>query len=259
MQPERVLILGGSGRLGRALRGLLPQAPAPTRQEIDLLERHSLARGLQKYRPKVVVNATGYTDVLKAEWEREKCWAANVVGVQNLVRELFAWDCGLLQVSTDYVFDGQQGMYRESDVPGPVCNYYSLTKLAGEQVAFSLPASLIVRTSFREGCWPHPVAFQDLFTSQDYLDVIAPDFVLLLQHWGEFPDKILHIASERKSAYELARRRKPEVQPGWRKDAAVALPYDISLNVSRWRLLKKIWSKESGELHEPGLRRVDTI
>ena len=134
-------------------------------------------------------------------------------------------------------------MYREDDTLGPVRNYYSLTKLVAEQIARSRPEFLVIRTSFRPREWPYPVAFADVYTSQDYVDVIAPEIVLAIQRHRDIPYNVVHIAeTERKSVYELARRRKSDVQPGTKRDAKVELPDDISLDISRWQGLKKSWS-----------------
>ncbi len=260
MDLSQIMIIGGTGRLGSRLMTRFPAATAPSRSELDLANPAAIGRALERHRPRLVVNAAGYTDVAAAETQRAACWESNVVGVSNLVQQLFGTSIGLLHVSTDYVFDGQRGSYRESDTPGPTCNYYALTKLVGEQIAAALPDSLIVRTSFREGTWPHPVAFQDLYTSQDYLDVIAPDIALLIEHWGEFPDRVLQVATERKSAYELALRRRPDVKAGWRKDAKVSLPADISLDVSRWLALKKQFSSSDKEVDlESRLQRIHSV
>ena len=98
---------------------------------------------------------------------------------------------------------------------------------------------LVVRSSFRPNQWPYPVAFSDVYTSQDYLDVIAPDIALAVRHIEDISFDTLHIATERKSVYDLARRRKPDVARGSKTEAGVALPDDISLNTERWQALKK--------------------
>lgn len=232
------MLIGGSGRLGRHLQKLLPHLIAPPREQVDLLQPETLQQALQLHSPSLVINASGYTDVARAESDQAACWNLNVICVSHLVKALRARPCGLLHFSTDYVFDGQRGNYHEHDIPGLPCNYYGLSKLVGEQVAATWEQTVVVRTSFREWPWPHPVAFQDLFTSQDYLHLIAPEFALLVTGWGRFPDKILHIASERKSALELARRSRPEVGPAWRKDARVAMPADVSLDTTRWSQLR---------------------
>ena len=147
-------------------------------------------------------------------------------------------DLFLVYICTDYVFDGTRGNYKEEDPLGPVCNYYSLTKLVGEELVRLHRPHLVLRTSFRPREWPYPVAFTDVYNSQDYVDVIAPELALAITRCREVGFDTLHVATERKSVFELARRRRPDVKPGSKAQAKVRLPDDISMDVSRWREVK---------------------
>jgi dTDP-4-dehydrorhamnose reductase len=236
-----MLLSGGSGRLGRELRVLLPEIAAPPHAELDVTVPETITAALERYRPAVVVHAAGYTDVAGAERERELCWRTNVEGTRNMVRALYGTDAMLVHLSTDYVFEGTRGMYREEDMPGPPRNFYALTKLVAEEIARLAPRHLLIRTSFRPREWPHPVAFTDVYTSQDYIDIIAPEIALAVTRCREIPFDTLHIATERKTSFELARRRNSQVKAGSKREAAVALPDDISLDTSRWRQLKEKW------------------
>ena len=239
-----VLLTGGSGRLGSELRALLPDVAAPSSQELDLTDPESITAALTEYRPSIVVHAAAYTDVRGAETDRARCWAVNVGGTRNLVRALGSTP--LVHISTDYVFYGDRGGYGEDDPVGPVRNYYALSKLAAEEVARLAERHLVIRTSFRPREWPYPTAFEDVYTSQDYVDVIAPDIALAARNLHNIPFSTLHIATERKSVYELAKQRRPDVEPGSKAAAGVALPDDISLNVERWQALKpQLSAKES--------------
>ncbi len=239
----KVLLTGGSGRLGRELRALLPEIIAPTHAEMDITIPESVEKAFERYRPQLVVHAAAYTDVAKAEQDQATCWRTNVEGTQNMVRLAWKYGAFLIHISTDYVFDGTRGMHKEDDPVGPVRNYYALTKLAAEAAVRVLPVGkyLIIRTSFRPRKWPYPVAFTDVYTSQDYVDVIAPEIALAIQRYRDIPYHTLHIATERKSVYDLARRRKPDVRPGTKASVGVALPDDISLDISRWKALKEQW------------------
>jgi dTDP-4-dehydrorhamnose reductase len=243
----RILLTGGSGRLGTELRAELSisgvEIFAPPRAELDITRFEMISEALKSYDPDVVVHAAAYTDVAGAETEREVCWASNVGGTRNVVRALAGRETKLVHISTDYVFWGDVGEYTERDTPGPVRNYYALSKLAAEEVARVRPGTLVIRTSFRPREWPYPVAFEDVYTSQDYVDVIAPEVALAVRYAYSIPYPVLHIATERKSVYELARRRSPDVQPGSRRDSKVNLPEDISLDTSLWRSLKERLSK----------------
>jgi dTDP-4-dehydrorhamnose reductase len=212
---------------------------APSEVEMDITRLDLVEQAVEAYRPTVVVHAAAYTNVAGAETDRAKCWAINVRGTENIVRAIAGGDLFLVYISTDYVFDGSRGGYKEDDPPGPVCNYYSLTKLVGESLIRLHRPHLVIRTSFRPREWPYPVAFTDVYTSQDYVDVIAPDIALAIAHCREVGFDTIHVATERKSVYDLARRRKPDVQPGSKSQLRVRLPDDISLDVSRWREVRK--------------------
>lgn len=250
--PGAALLPGGGGRLGRELRLLLPHLVAPTRAELDVTDDASVARGFARLRPRLVVHCAAYTDVAGAEREREACWRVNVEGTRRLVAAARVAGARFLHVSTDYVFYGDRGGYREDDTPGPTRNYYALTKLVAEEAARGYDRALVVRTSFRPREWPYPKAFDDLFTSQDYVDVIAPLLAEVIERFaaGAVPYDTLHVATERKSVLELARRRAPDVQRASKREAGVALPDDVSLDVSRWRRLREAWSGGAAAAHE---------
>lgn len=101
---------------------------------------------------------------------------------------------------------------------------------------------LIVRTTFRCWPWPYDKAPTDCYTSQDYVKVIAKEISILLENVHKVPDKIIHIGTERKSVYELAKRSNPDISPCTRADLPVSLPFDTSLNINRWESLKREWS-----------------
>ena len=238
VSPTRILLTGGTGRLGREFQQILWGIVAPPRAELDVTRPETIEAALERFQPEVLVHAAAYTNVAAAEQERDACWRVNVDGTRNVIRLAARRDLFLVYISTDYVFAGTQGMYKEEDPVGPVCNYYALSKLVAEEMVRLTPRHLIIRTSFRPREWPYPVAFTDVYTSQDYVDVIAPDVALAITSYRDIPDTVLHIATERKSVYELARRRRADVRPGSKREARVTLPDDISLDTRRWQVLK---------------------
>lgn len=240
----RLLLTGGSGRLGSELRALLPDVIAPGRAELDVALPASVRTALERLRPTVVVHAAAYTDVGGAEREREACWRVNVLGTRHVADACAALGCALVHVSTDYVFWGDadperaaRGGYREDDPTGPVRNHYALTKLAAEDEARRAPRHLIVRTSFRPRAWPYPTAFTDVRTSQAYVDELAPDLALVARHAPELVEAgvhVLHVVGPPTTVFELARRRAPDVAPATKAVAGVMLPDDVVLDRSRW-------------------------
>ena len=241
IESDRILITGGGGRLGSEIRNSLPGINAPDLRNLDITRKGDVEKAFDEYRPQLVIHAAAYTNVSRAEIDKQDCWDVNVGGTRNIVREAMNRDIFLVHISTDYVFYGDTGMYKDDDPVGPVRNYYSLSKLAAEEIAQLVERHLVIRTSFRPRAWPYSTAFTDLYTSQDYVDVIAPEIMLAISRFEDIPYKIIHIATERKSIYELAVRRKPDVLPASRCDVEVELPVDISLDITRWKKLKEEW------------------
>ena len=236
-----VLLTGGTGRLGTELQTELKgrlELSAPSHQDLDITNLESIQKALAEYHPDVVVHTAAYTDVSGAENERAACWNTNVIGTRNLVKALQGSGAALIHISTDYVFYGDAGGYKEDAPLGPVRNYYALTKLVAEESVRAYSDHLLIRTSFRPREWPYEVAFDDIYTSQDYVDIIAPEIALATENVKSIPFDTLHIATERKTVYDLASRRKPDVKRGSKKDVVVALPEDISLDSSRWQNFK---------------------
>lgn len=94
------------------------------------------------------------TNVDKCELEKELVWKINVERTANIARSSRKYDAFLVYVSTDSVFDGETGMYKETDKPSSI-NYYRLTKLKGEEkVKNSVEEFCIARTSVIYGSIP---------------------------------------------------------------------------------------------------------
>jgi dTDP-4-dehydrorhamnose reductase len=147
-----ILLLGGTGQLGRALiRALTPldAVRAPMRAEADLADPDRLRALVRGARPRIVVNAAAYTDVERAEDEPAIAHAINGVAPGVLAEEAARAGALLVHYSTDYVFDGAKpAPYVESDAVAPL-NAYGASKLAGERaIAAAGGSHLILRTSW---------------------------------------------------------------------------------------------------------------
>ncbi len=166
MLYERILITGANGLLGQELATQLSRegsfdvlatsnAPSPHFREVscgyiglDIGSQAAIRSIFTDFAPSVVVNCAAMTDVDHCEAYRKACWDVNAQGVALLARECRATGARLVQVSTDFVFDGKQGPYREVDRPNPL-NYYGKAKLGGENAAreAGLDRWAVVRTN----------------------------------------------------------------------------------------------------------------
>lgn len=101
--------------------------------ELDITNHDQTLEVLSSVKPDVVINTAAMTQVDQCETEREQCWTANVIGVENVVEACEKNNIHLIHVSTDFIFDGSHGPLDETAKPKPV-NFYGESKLAGEQV-----------------------------------------------------------------------------------------------------------------------------
>jgi dTDP-4-dehydrorhamnose reductase len=158
MTAARLVVFGCSGQVGSELaRALLPaglQLSSIARAEADLAAASTdIAAALDRHAGDassvVVVNAAGYTAVDRAESEEAACGAANCQGPAAMAHACAERGFPLIQLSTDYVFDGRKsGAYREDDAVGPE-SVYGRTKLAGEEaVRGAAPKHVILRTAW---------------------------------------------------------------------------------------------------------------
>jgi dTDP-4-dehydrorhamnose reductase len=148
----RLLVTGAGGGLGRAFMDQLPghhDVAAFTHADLDVGDHHAVMQAVIGARPDAVLNLAALTDVDGCETWPDEAYRANAMGPWNLA--LAARDVGamLLQVSTDYVFDGRKATpYDEIDPPAPL-GVYGRSKLGGEErVRAVLPEHYVVRTSY---------------------------------------------------------------------------------------------------------------
>jgi len=148
----RILLLGHTGQLGWELRRTLAplgEVSALDYPDIDLTQPDSVRGTIREARPELIVNATAYTAVDRAEQEPETALAINGLAPGVMAEEARRLGAALIHYSTDYVFDGRLGRpYVESDAPHPL-GVYGESKLAGERaVQAAGGAYLILRTSW---------------------------------------------------------------------------------------------------------------
>jgi|AMWB02.1.fsa_nt_gi dTDP-4-dehydrorhamnose reductase len=147
-----IVVAGARGMLGRDLLELFGgRAQGTLRDDMDITSRASVSTALKRLRPHVVINAVAYTDVDGCETNSAQAFRVNADGVRNLAEVTAELGAKLVQVSSDYVFDGNREVpWREDDAVHPL-SVYGSSKLAGEENARLNPDHLIVRTQWLYG------------------------------------------------------------------------------------------------------------
>ena len=148
----KVVITGAEGQLGRCLQdrfsGTTHHVLPLSRKDLDITDPRAVMERMAAVEPDVVINAAAYTAVDKAESDTETAWAVNAVAVENLVAAANTLGASLVQVSTDYVFDGASSRpYKVTDPVSP-SGVYGASKLAGEAAAKQAERHVVVRTAW---------------------------------------------------------------------------------------------------------------
>lgn len=237
----KVFITGSTGKLGRELVKVFPNALAPTRKELDITDREAMFEYIEKSRPETIIHCAALTGIRQCQNNKDVAWRVNVGGTENLVEacEKAADNCYFVYISTACVFYGDRDNYVETDVPYPK-NFYSLTKLLGEFIVkhSALKKWLTIRTNFvaREK-WPHSKAFVDRYGTYLFADDLAKAIKTVIDN---NITGILHVCGEEKlSMFELAKITTPEVKPmSLSEYNGPPLTVDMSLNSIRIKPFK---------------------
>ena len=149
-----ILITGANGQLGNEMRVLSAEHPAHTYfftdvQELDICDAEGVKTYVKDHGIDVIVNCAAYTAVDKAEDNAELCDRLNHLAPGYLAEAAEACGAALIQISTDYVFDGTAYIPYTEDTPTCPNSVYGRTKLAGEQLAMDkCSRTMIIRTAW---------------------------------------------------------------------------------------------------------------
>lgn len=145
----RWFVTGAGGQLATAFSRILEDEVFLSHEEaLDIRDADAVQAAVRAFRPDVILHTAAYTDVDRAESDRETAHAVNVTGTRNLVNAVHGTHTLLVYFSTDFVFDGHKGTpYVESDPTGPL-SFYGQTKLEGEREVLGWVRGMVIRTSW---------------------------------------------------------------------------------------------------------------
>ena len=143
-----ILITGSGGQLGqcfkKSIEGIKDTYFFKNKEELNILEYEQLDEFININNINVIINCAAYTDVDKAENDRDNCFKINVSGLENLIKLSLKYNIFLIQFSTDFIFNGNSNYpYHEEINPSPI-NFYGYTKLESEKVFFAYDLNGII-------------------------------------------------------------------------------------------------------------------
>ena len=206
----KVLVIGGSGMLGQQLVYLIKQQDfevyatyhsEPVNEDgfhpLDITNMNDTKSFVKEIKPDVVVLTAAFTNVDKCEQQKETAFSINVTGTANVAKACEAIGAKMVYVSTDYVFDGEKGQYKETDKTDPI-DYYGLTKLNGEEHVQNICSDYIIaRTSVLYGIHkPNFVTWMISELEQNKSISIVKDQIISPTHTLDLSEQILALLRE---------------------------------------------------------------
>lgn len=225
----KILLLGSSGTLGKELQKLNADIICPTHEACNINNYQEILYYVEGCKPDLIINAAGIIDNRSIEKDPNNAIETNIIGAANVAMVCLEYNIRCVYISTDYVYEGDRGNYREDDPLKPF-NLYAHTKLGGECSVQAVKNHLIIRTSFGKNTFDYKEAFTDKWSSKCYVDEIAP---MILEAAMSPLTGVLNLGTERKTLFAHASQRS-EVKPVKISDTNYHTPYDTSLNLQKW-------------------------
>ncbi len=228
-----ILFTGGSGLLGTEFRSLLPDALYPSSAEFNVTDYGQMEAYLRGRDIRLLIHAAAFTSPPRIDQDPLRALESNIMGTANVVKLCMTNKIRLMYISTDYVFKGDRGNYKEDD---PVCpvNKYAWSKLGGECAVRMYEEAVIIRTSFGPNVFPFEKAFTDQWTSRESVRKIALKIADLIDR--EVTGTV-HVGGDRKTVFEYAKGldESKEIKPLSVKEVSFKVPADTSLDCSRYK------------------------
>jgi len=241
MTNTKIIFTGGSGLLGSEFKKIRPDIDYPSSKDFNVTNYKQMKNYATRISCNLIIHAAAFTSPPLIDKVPLKALEVNILGTANVVKLCMELDARLIYISTDYVFKGNKGNYKETDSVYPV-NKYAWSKLGGECAAMLYDKALIVRTTFGPNVFPYEKAFVDQWTSRESVSIIAKKISRLI-------DKniagVIHVGGKRKTVFEYARNLNPvrKIRKLSVNDVSFNVPVDTSLNCYKYNGLIKSQTK----------------
>ena len=242
IEQGKIIFTGGNGLLGSEFRKSLPDVNYPSSSEFNILNFQQMEEYIKKREYKLIIHAAAFTSPPKINQDPLQALETNLIGTANIVKICVKYGIKLIYISTDYVFKGDKGNYKEDDPVYPV-NKYAWSKLGGECAVRLYDNSLIIRTTFGPNVFPYEKAFVDQWTSRESVSVIVKKIINLLD---KAINGVIHIGGKRRTVFEYAKSldESRDIKPLSVREVNFNVPVDTSLSCEKYFIFVKTINKE---------------
>jgi dTDP-4-dehydrorhamnose reductase len=227
----KIVITGGNGRFGSILKKKYQSKKIfyPNKKQLNILSTISVKKYLKKIKPKILIHLAGLSRPMTIHEDNiSKSIDLNIVGTANIVKICSELKIKLIYFSTNYVYPGKKGNYKETDPVLPI-NNYAWSKLGGEAAVQMYKNSLILRVCMTEEPFLHNKTFIDFKTNFTFHENIANFLFKALNLKG-----LYNIGGKTRSAYKFATQFNKKTIPISIKSNKIMKKFaNISMNLNK--------------------------
>ena len=229
----KIVVTGGSGRFGSILQKKYKSNKLlyPSKEQLDILSTESVEKYLKKTNPKILIHLAGLSRPMRIHDNNiSKSINLNIIGTANIVKICSKLRIKLIYFSTNYVYPGKKGNYKETDPVLPI-NNYAWSKLGGESSVQMYKNSLILRVCMTEEPFIHKKAFSNIKTNFIFHKEVANILFKVLNLKG-----VLNIGGKTQSPFNFGKTYNKKLKKILAKKK---FPLNPSMNISKLRKVVK--------------------
>jgi dTDP-4-dehydrorhamnose reductase len=233
----KIVITGGSGRFGSILKKNYKSNKLfyPKKSQLNILSTKSIEKYLKKTRPRILIHLAALSRPMNVHDNNiSKSIDLNIIGTANIVKVCSKLKIKLIYFSTNYVYQGKKGNYKETDSLLPI-NNYAWSKLGGESSVQMYKNSLILRVCMTEEPFIHKTAFSDIQTNFIFHNEVANILFKILDYKG-----VINIGGKIQSPYNFGKKYNKNLKKTLARNKIKNFPLKPSMNISKLKKIIKI-------------------
>ena len=230
---RNIVVTGGSGRFAQELKKIRCKYNFIYRnkKQLDILSISSIKRNIKNFKPDCILHLAGLSRPMSIHNKNiKKSIDLNIIGTANLVKVCSERNIKIIFFSTNYVYPGKKGNYKEQDAVLP-WNNYGWSKLGAESAVQMYKNSLIIRACMTEKPFTHKSAFKDVVSNFIFHDEFAKIFIKTIPRKG-----IINIGGKTQTIYDFAKKNKKNVK---KANSKGLLPKKMYMNLNKLNKLIK--------------------
>jgi len=237
MKKKKIVFTGGTGRFAKVFRKIPIKEKVffPKKKELDIENLNSIKKYLKKVKQEYLIHTAALSRPMDIhEKNITKSINTNIIGTANIVKACQKENIKLIYFSTNYVYPGKKGNYKETDPILPI-NKYAISKFGGECSVQMYENSLILRISMTEKPFIHKKAFSDVEMNFMFHESLAKNLLKLIDKKG-----IINVGGKKQLVINFAKKYNKKIKRILAKEIyGKSFPLKPSMNVNLYKKLIK--------------------